>query len=231
MVNIRVGAASAALLVWAFSCVHVARACEPYGLPPDLSIHQATLRFLENPSVQQPIDVKRLDYGVITQTLFHVTNQVRAKRKRNPVKYHAKLAQAACLHAQDMAIRGKLGHINSQNITFRTPYDRVSAIGFVANSVSENIAEMPVIQYKSGKTFYTRTENTHTIVSYTPNGPPIERHTYLGFAQSLLDQWMDSRGHRHNILSDKAEFTGTACHYAGAKPDIDVLYCVQLFAN
>jgi len=218
-------------LGWINVCTSTLWACESFELNFELSDQNPTSLFLNNPSLQQPIDIQHLDYRVLTQAIFHMANRERAHRKETALKYHSKLAQVACSHARHMATRGKLSHINSQNPKLRTPTDRLRANSFVSSFISENLAEAPAIQYVTGRPYYTRTESSQTIVSHTPNGPPIERHTYLSFTQTLFDRWMKSRGHRRNILSNEADFTGAACHYAGARQDIDVLYCVHLFAN
>jgi len=218
-------------LGWINACTPTVWACEPFELTLAPSDHNPTSQLSKNPSLQQPIDIQHLNYRALIQAIFHSTNQARANRKRNPVQYHDKLAQTACLHAQYMAGQGELSHINSQNPKLRTPTDRLRANGFVSSFVSENLAEAQAIQYITGQPYYTRIENSQTIVSHIPNGPPIERHTYLSFTQTLFAEWMKSRGHRRNILSKEIRYTGAACVYAGARQDIDVLYCVQLFAN
>ncbi len=206
-------------------------ACEPFKLPSDISGNNAAPQFFQEPASQQAIDIEYLDYRLLTQAIFYLTNQARLDRKKSTVSYHPQLAHAACLHARDMVKNDDLGHINRKDSTSRTPRDRLRAMGIDPHFVSENIAEMSIIQYAPGKAFYTRTENSQTVVSHTADGPPIEAHTYLSFAEALLDRWMSSRGHRRNILSKEVTYTGAACHYAGTRQDIDVLYCVQLFAS
>ncbi len=45
---------------------------------------------------------------------------------------------------------------------------------------------------------------------------------------SCLDGWMDSPGHRENILSDEARYLGVACAYKD-DDEMPLYYCVQLF--
>jgi uncharacterized protein YkwD len=59
-------------------------------------------------------------------------------------------------------------------------------------------------------------------------GEPMPPHTYSSFAQALLDDWMNSPGHRENILSDEAPYLGAACAYQD-DDEMPLYYCVQLF--
>jgi uncharacterized protein YkwD len=63
----------------------------------------------------------------------------------------------------------------------------------------ENIATVFGIQYKSG-----------TMVSSFDDIPP---HTYNSCAESLVDSWMHSPGHRANILDSDFIYLGCGAYY------------------
>jgi len=62
--------------------------------------------------------------------------------------------------------------------------------------------------------FYARVEDERLVFSYEPEGDPIKPHTYVGFALSLLDHWMNSPGHRKNILDKNPAHLGCAARLA-----------------
>ncbi len=85
------------------------------------------------------------------------------------------------------------------------------------------------IQYEPGKILFKTKKNDHTEYSYQPGGKPLENHTYRSFAESLVDTWMKSPGHRKNILSEEPEFLGTGCSIGEGDKGLVKFYCVQLF--
>mgnify|MGYP002380490786 FL=1 len=66
---------------------------------------------------------------------------------------------------------------------------------------------------------------------YTEKGPPIATHTPLSFAEALLNQWMESPGHRENILRKTPTHLG--CHASPALNEMHmpVFYAAQVFVT
>ena len=101
--------------------------------------------------------------------------------------------------------------------------------GFDFRFLAENVATQFTIQYQSGRTVYRVPAGTG--FSYRPDGPPLPRHTYRTFAATVLAQWMNSPGHRQNILSDEPERFGSDCRLRQEQSGLDQFYCVQLFGT
>ena len=68
---------------------------------------------------------------------------------------------------------------------------------------AENIITEVAIEYESGENVYVR-DRKKGHFSRTADGPILPRHTYRSFAKSVVDRWMDSPGHRKNILAKDA---------------------------
>ena len=48
-------------------------------------------------------------------------------------------------------------------------------------------------------------------------------------AKALVDAWMNSEGHRKNILLAEAEYLGVSCVGSQGKSEMPVFYCTQVF--
>jgi uncharacterized protein YkwD len=178
-------------------------------------------------STGRTIDPQKVDQALLAAALFHETNRLRQKHGRPPLRQDARLDAAARMHAGDMARKNYLDHINPHNPERRTPQDRALLAGFHFRFLAENVATHFTIQYQSGRAVYRVPAGTG--FSYRPDGPPIPRHTYRSFAAAVLAQWMNSPGHRRNILADPPERFGSDCRLRQEQGGLDQFYCVQLF--
>lgn len=176
-----------------------------------------------------PIDAPKVDHNLLAAALFHGTNLRRRENGHPPLRHDPRLDAAARMHATDMSLNNYLSHTNPHRPKRRTPMDRALLAGFQFRFLAENIATHFAIQYESGVTVYQVPAGSG--YSYRPDGPTIPRHTYRSFASTLLDQWMNSPGHRQNILSDPPELFGSDCRLRQEKSGLDKFYCVQLFGS
>ena len=73
-----------------------------------------------------------------------------------------------------------------------------------------------------GATYYVRT-----------NGEPIRPHNYHSFAKALIDAWLNSPGHRENILDPTIKFAGCgiAIPPAFLRRGMPVIYATQNFSE
>jgi uncharacterized protein YkwD len=200
----------------------------PSGPPVALFDSQAEAFFgLESTGL--PIDAPKVDHDLLAAALFHETNRLRQKNGRPPLSHDARLDAAARMQATSMARKNYLDHIDPHDPERRTPKDRAQMAGFDFRFLAENVATQFAIQYQSGRTVYR--VPTGTGFSYRADGPPIPRHTYRTFAATVLAQWMNSPGHRENILAEEPERFGSDCRLHKEKSGLDKFYCVQLFGT
>jgi uncharacterized protein YkwD len=166
--------------------------------------------FREYKPFSKVIVFEDIDYKLMHAAIFHATNEIRNKRKLSILTYHKLLEEAAVLHAKDMVKDNFFSHTNAKSKKKRTPNDRGALVGIPNPYIAENIAEAFGIQYKSNTKVYIQGEQKF---SYTVDGPVIPPHTYLTFADYVLESWMNSKGHRENILSKHALQLGCGAYY------------------
>ncbi|WP_027002735.1 CAP domain-containing protein [Hugenholtzia roseola] len=152
--------------------------------------------FRQNPLFQQKIGDK-VDYRRLNACLFFATNEQRLKNGLTEVPHLLSMEIAAWHHSRNMVEKGFFSHYNPVEKERKSPTDRARLAGLKNPSPAENIA-----YYGLGGTHHTMTE------------------TYLEVALNLVQQWMDSRGHRENILSKQNLYMGMAV-YIDIKPYLD----------
>ncbi len=161
--------------------------------------HKVTLdNFRENALFLETIDFNDIDFARLNAAIFYATNEVRAKKRLTVLEYSPYLEKAATMHSEDMIKYDFFSHINPKVKKRREPVDRGELVGITNPLMAENIIEGYGLVYISGKSVYKRGPGKF---SYSQNGPIIETHTYLSFADEVVDNWMHSKGHKANILS------------------------------
>lgn len=184
--------------------------------------------FAKLPEARQLIDAYRVNYELLDAAVFHETNRRRQEKGLPALKHDEKARAAAKMQSQDMARGSFVGHENP-NPKRKTMSDRAELAGLRSRVLAENVASSFGRRYKSGQSFYSREVNGRKIYSYEPDGPPIPMHTYLSFAAALLDNWMNSPGHRKNILHKDVEYLGCACELPRNPNAMETFYCTQVF--
>ncbi|MBE2282866.1 MAG: CAP domain-containing protein [Prosthecobacter sp.] len=156
--------------------------------------------FSQHQAAQQVMDRDQIDHALLNAALFFATNTERLRHRLPPFQPSRALTLSAFEHSRDMALKGFFSHQNPKDAAKRTPWQRMAAQGVTGGHRAENIAMR------------------------TARGV-----TYLDAAQALLKQWMNSPGHRANILNPKFAFLGCGAHFCrSAKLQ---LYATQNFAS
>ena len=185
--------------------------------------------FANLPQARAPIVFERVDLNLLSAAIFHETNRRRANHKLPPLAFDAAAKRAANLQAQIMEKTGDVSHENPGNPQYETLTKRVTAVGLKPRFAAENLAYTFAVQYRSGDRVYVREDNGQKIFSYKPDGPPLAAHTYISFAKSVVDQWMNSPGHRQNLLHREPTFLGVGCRPATGESGLPMIYCCQVF--
>jgi uncharacterized protein YkwD len=161
---------------------------------------------------QQRIDMKRIDYALLHAAIVYATNVERARQGVPPLKHSPALERAAWGHSIDMVKSNFFSH-ESPTPGRRTMVQRLAREGVVNARSAENIAYSFGIEYEAGRGVFSPQQNGGYF-SYEYRGTPIENHTYLGLARAALKGWMNSPGHRKNILNPGYAYMGAgAAHY------------------
>lgn len=185
--------------------------------------------FRQLPAARQRLDPANIDPLLLDMAVFHETNRQRQQHSLPPFIFDPRVRELAQLQSRAMAEQGFVAHENPADPEKKTLMDRVKLVGLNPSFVAENVASAFGRAYKSGRKFYIREENGRKIYSYSPQGPPIPMHTYISFAEALVDSWMNSPGHRKNILHPSPKFLGCSCQPAKKPDELVTFYCTQNF--
>lgn len=177
---------------------------------------------------RQTINPDAVNVDLLDAAVFHETNRRRQQSGLPPLKHSDKARATARLQSRAMAKGGFVDHENPDP-KMKTMEDRARLAGIKPRVLAENVASAFGRRYKSGRPFYTREQSGRRIYSYEPDGPPIPMHTYLSFAEALVESWMKSPGHRKNILHTEPEYLGCACELPRNANAMETFYCTQVF--
>jgi len=161
---------------------------------------------------QQTIAFDQIDYPLLHAAIFFVTNEARVKNKRQPLTFALALERAAYHHSKRMVEQNFFSHENPFDKTRQTAQQRAQLAGIKNPMLAENIATHFGIQYQANAPIYLVDPLKGTF-SYEYGGPLIPVHTYLSFAEAIVKQWMDSPGHRENILNRQALQLGCGAYF------------------
>ncbi len=175
-------------------------------------------------AVNKTIDVNDLDTDLLEAAVFQASNKVRSQKRKPLFAHDVVLHKAARYHAVYLAKANKVEHKNTKEKKFETPYKRIVAFGgndFIG--VSENLALVsPVILGKDN-------------LYYIKDGQPVDKagnklplKTYKEFANQVVDGWMNSKGHRRNLMS---ESTLLGCAISGVSFNRDNVPQVTFVQN
>ena len=157
----------------------------------------------------------RIDPFNLELRIYELINAERTKQKVAPLKLENHLGDIARRHSRDMADRGFFDHINPEG---KTATDRGNAArytckkylgDYVAEGLAENIFQ----------------NNLYSRVIMRGKDVTFDWNTAEQIAQSTVDGWMSSPGHRRNILTSRYQKTGIGIAVASN----DQVLITQLF--
>lgn len=161
----------------------------------------------------QPIDFKNFNYPLLNAAIFYETNRMRIKYNREPFFYSRALEKAAFLHSKDMVERDFFGHENPFDAEKQTPSQRMALYGITEGYRAENVAIVFGIQYQP-RSALIPPEDESKIFRDFKTGEIIKNHTYISFGEAVVEGFMQSTGHRANILDSNLRYLGCgAYHY------------------
>ena len=144
-----------------------------------------------------------IDLDALAHRVHELVNAEREREKIAPLKTHNRLTELAGNHSADMAVRNFVDHYNPEGAS---PSERAEAAGFNCTvqpfdgrfplGIGENI-------------FMSYLYTTYEIV--VTNGVEARTYNWKDFetlAREIVDNWMNSEGHRENILRKDYHLTG-----------------------
>jgi uncharacterized protein YkwD len=151
------------------------------------------------------IDVEHFEPDLLAREIFRETNEIRVRAGLPALKPEPKLATAAAAQAAMLALRVHGGHDNPLAHQ-GDPSARAMQEGLPTGLVGENAATLGA-----------------------RNRPAGRNYTYGEMATVLVQAWMDSAGHRANLLNPGFRYLGCGTRAAYLLRDNPVVYAIQDF--
>lgn len=148
---------------------------------------------------QQQIPTRSLNRDLLDRAILYYTNRARCDRGLRALTPDRGLHQIATGHSADMVRLGFFGH-KSPVKGRQTVSDRMRGGGATFQAAAENLATIKRLAIKNGQSAYPL-QTAHCAFSMTPYGPPLPVRSYDQIARNLVQRWLDSPGHRENLLN------------------------------
>lgn len=186
-------------------------------------------RWEDHPRLTAEVDPDHFDEAAGRAAIYFATNEVRRKHGLSTLQRSELLEVSAQEHARRMRDLDFFAHEDPFDAAMHTPQERGAWAGIGNPMMAENIAQGPTIQYGSGQSVFARGGRGQ--FSLTAEGPLLPPHTYVTLARALVESWMNSPGHRKNILSkDAVELgCGVVFLWLGDFPSVEAVQNFQLY--
>ena len=175
-----------------------------------------------------PLSSADLDIARIRTAIFHETNLVRRELGLKPFQSLPRLDEAAELQASSNALDQAASHSNVVR-AWATPYERVKALGLKPSLVSENAALLPLINIDPANGYIERKTSDGTMIIDRETGAVALPHTYASFARAIVRAWMNSPGHRANIVHREFRYMGCSARPTRAVAGLELITGIQVF--
>lgn len=186
-------------------------------------------KFRELPGVKARIDFADYNLTLMAAAIFHESNRVRRQMGLRAFRHLSKLDAAADSQASMGALLVEVSHHNPLP-SLAWVRERVQAVGLKPLIVAENIALTPTLDAGARKGgIGLRSEEDKRAFFDTQTGREFPQLTYAGFAAAVVRQWMDSPGHRANLVNPELHYLGCSARWRKDYSGLDQLYSVQVF--
>jgi uncharacterized protein YkwD len=159
---------------------------------------------------QRDVVIDRLE-----RRIFERINDERARQNLPRLKLDNRLSAIARDHSKDMAAKGYIAHVNKEGLD---PTERAQAVGYTCSRVIGRMVYSGVSENIFQNNLYGRKTVRGVQIVYEWNNEEK-------IAASSVKGWMESSGHRANILNSIHAATGVGVAIA---PDYKV-YITQEF--
>jgi len=178
---------------------------------------EACTRSVSKTAAQTIVPASRIDQNLLSDAVRAEVNYHRCRAGLSAVRNAGTpLAKEARNHSRWMA--------KSQQLTHRSTVpgraslkQRIKASGLSFRTGSENIGM--VHRYRIDNRRF-RILSSSQCKFATHQGQPLPAHSYASLARHIVDLWMNSPGHRRNILDRQAKKVSTAVAF-----DPNARYC------
>jgi uncharacterized protein YkwD len=106
----------------------------------------------------------------------------------------------------------------------------VERAGLKIKTAAENLAASTILEGGTGPRSVIVQRVAGREVFLDPDTrQEVKPRTYAGMAESLVQQWLNSPGHRANLVSEEMEYLGVSVRPRKTAGGMDSLYAVQVF--
>ncbi len=182
-----------------------------------------------NAAHKRQIPKKKPNQTVFAEAVRQMVNLSRCQNNLPALKAAPRLIKAASLHSKSMAKTKNFSH-TSTNPRLRTLKERAKKAEVKYRFLAENIALMARFQFTTG-TAFSIVDRANCQFKDPSTGQLIAAHSYASLASQVVTGWMNSPGHRQNILSTKVGKTGAALAFEGSNDTCGQYYMTQVFSN
>ena len=176
--------------------------------------------------LQRRISKLYINEELLNAAIFWYTNRERAHLGLPLFKFHNKLREMAILQSVQMRNYDFFDHVNKYESKYQTLSDRMEAFkdssfkGFLC--IAENIADFPAMETGQSFSYY---KNKGEIHYFSSEGRELLPLCYSELAKTVVCSWMDSPGHRANIINPDYKFLGCGCApYVFKNGEISIVY-------
>lgn len=171
------------------------------------SAADACSRNVSAQAARTAVPTKGIDQALLDQAVRQEVNFHRCRAGLRPLAAAGgRLTQQAHIHSQWMARTQKLSHKSSVRGA-ATLSHRIRNAGIPMRTGAENIGRVNRFQIDNRR---FRIVNANACQFTTSSGQPLPAHSYATLARVIVDLWMNSSGHRKNILNRRVTHVSTA---------------------
>ncbi|WP_289028580.1 CAP domain-containing protein [uncultured Algoriphagus sp.] len=217
------------ILVFLLLCIHLEVKAQKWSLADYEDFTWES--FYRYEPAYQVLDPSDIDYPLLHAAIFYVSNEYRTKQGLPAFRYSYKIEKLAADHAGDMVKHNFYGH-QSKIRNKRKLRDRFQIVGLNPPLIAENISATAGIDYEYGKRIYPPTSPGEFIYQ-GKESEPVPYHSYISYAREIVQLWIDSPGHRANLVNPGLNQMAAGCAIYPEKSFYNMPYFinVQCFSN
>lgn len=175
------------------------------------------------------IPAGKLDPAILDRAILYHSNRARCRAGLRPLGADPALRAVATEHSRDMVRLGFFDHTSP--VPGKTTIgDRLRLRGVPYRSAAENLATAKRLQIESGQPVYPLGQ-ARCAYSLTPNGRRLPVRTYDSIAETLVTSWIESPGHRRNLMNPAFSRHGASGSIDPAGRLCETVNATQLFAG
>jgi len=199
------------------------------GPSPTLEASATTCDARPERSFADPVAARDLDTALLDRAILFHTNRARCNAGLNPLMPDPGLRTVATGHSADMVRLGFFDHTSPVSGK-TTVSDRLNRRGIRFRGAAENLATSKRLAILSGQPVYP-IPGQRCGFSMTPRGPALPVRSYDALARNLVDRWIDSPGHRRNLMNPSYTRHGASGVIDPGARLCESINATQLFAS